>query len=197
MKTNIMKTKIIRWCLKLSLIIACLQLFSCTVAYKSIKYQKSEGNIMAKTQISHENEKLKNNKTFIHFGDTIFQLNKLNINRSINGQKKGVSGEIVPVNSHYAEVYEVMREEPKGRPIHLRKIAGPSASYIKQTHIFADSIVLSEANIEVLEEDVLEVTSYYPSFTLLYILVLLGLLMAVLIALFAVALSKFSIGNVP
>ena len=112
----------------------------------------------------------------------------MNIDGSISG--KGISGEIVPVNSHYAEVYEVLVKEPKGRDINLRNIAGPNAAYIGQTHIFVDSITLSDGNIKVLEEDLQEVTSYYQSKARLYIFVLLGLLMGGLIVIFAVALSK-------
>lgn len=185
-----MKIKIIRWSRNLSLALLCLQLFSCSVAYNSIQYQKSEGNLLAKTRISTENKKIKNNKVFIHYRDTVFQLTKLNINGSINGQGKGVSGEIVPVNSHYSEVYEVLVKEPKGRDIHLRTIAGPNAAYIRQTHIFADSITLSDGNIKVHEEDVQGVTSYYQSNARLYILVPLGILMGGLIVIFAVGLSK-------
>ncbi len=185
-----MKMKIIRWFKNLSLALLCLQLLSCSLAYNSIQYKKSEGNLLAKTRISAENEKMKNNKAFIHYRDTVFQLTKLNINGSINGQAKGVSGEIVPVNSRYSEVYKILEKKPKGKDINLRNIAGPNAAYIGQTHIFVDSITLSDGNITVLEEDLQGVTSYYQSKARLYILVLLGLLMGGLIVIFAVALSK-------
>ena len=112
----------------------------------------------------------------------------MNIDGSISG--KGISGEIVPVNSHYAEVYEVLVKEPKGRDINLRNIAGPNAAYIGQTHIFVDSITLSDGNIKVHEEDIQGITSYYRSNTRQYILGILGVLMAGLIVVFAVALSK-------
>ena len=185
-----MKMKIIRWFKNLSLALLCLQLLSCSLAYNSIQYQKSEGNLLAKTRISAENKKMKNNKAFIHYRDTVFQLTKLNINGSINGQAKGVSGEIVPVNSRYSEVYKILEKKPKGKDINLRNIAGPDAAYIGQTHVFLDSITLSDGNIKVLEEDLQGVTSYYQSKASLYILVLLGLLMGGLIVIFAVALSR-------
>ena len=185
-----MKMKIIRCFRNLSLALLCFQLFSCSVAYNSIQYQKNDGNLLAKTRISSENKKIKNNKAFIHYRDTVFQLTKLNINGSINGQAKGVSGEIVPVNSRYSEVYKILEKKPKGKDINLRNIAGPNAAYIGQTHIFVDSITLSDGNITVLEEDLQGVTSYYQSKARLYILVLLGLLMGGLIVIFAVALSK-------
>ena len=185
-----MKIKIIRWFINLSLALLCLQLFSCSVAYNSIQYQKSEGNLLAKTRISAENKKMENNKVFIHYRDTVFQLTKLNINRSISGQSKSISGDIVPVNSHYSEVYEVLEKKPKGKDISLRRIAGPNAAYIGQTHFFVDSITLSDRNIKVHEEDLQGVTSYYQSKTRLYILVFLGLLFGGLIVMVAVAFSQ-------
>ena len=84
----------------------------------------------------------------------------------------------------------ILEKKPKGKDINLRNIAGPDAAYIGQTHVFVDSITLSDGNIKVLEEDLQGVTSYYQSKASLYILVLLGLLMGGLIVIFAVALSR-------
>lgn len=173
-----MQAKIIRYFRNLAVLILVSQVYSCTVAYNSIHYTKSEGYVISKTQTNSEKEKFKENKVFIHYKDSIFQLASMNINPAMNGQEKSVSGKVTSVNSNYVKAYEELKRAPKNKDKNLFKIAGPQGYYIKQTHIFADSINLSNGNIKVTESHIHEVTSYFRSKAIRYILIagILGVL---------------------
>lgn len=150
-----------------------LLLSSCTVAYNSIQFKKSEGATLAKLAHKNKKKKFKDNVVFLHVDKEILQLKNVEINDSTE-EKKSLTGETIMVDHHYERTYYLLRNHKRDRMNEL-EAAGPKCAYFKQTHIFADSVYVSDGKIQIQENQVEKITMYYRARVLLYILLAVGI----------------------
>lgn len=158
-----------------------LYLSSCQLAYNSIHYSKADGNPVNKTKY-YSQKKMKENVTFVHAGDSIYQLENVEYSTNQN-ELQEITGNKVDYELEYLRAYLRLKQAPKAR-ISNKNLAGPNEKYIKQTHIFVDSATVTDSNIKISENRIEEVRYYYKSKTSLYILLaILTLPLALLILL--------------
>lgn len=176
-----MKTNLFRITRIIAIVTLCLHVNSCQLAYNSIHYSKADGNPVNKTKY-YSQKKMKENVTFVHAGDSIYQLENVEYSTNQN-ELQEIKGNKVEYELEYLRAYSRLKQAPKAK-ISNESIAGPKAKYIKQTHIFVDSAAVTDGNIKISENRIEEVRSYHKSKTSLYILLaILTLPLALLILL--------------
>ena len=169
-------------------LILCSIICSCSAAYNSIRFTRNETPIILQIEDKIENKKFKPNAVFIHSNDTIIQLEDIQFNVLDNGENS-ISGKIISLDSNYIRSYNVMKHYKRDR-MNEMEIPGPKAIYFKQTHIFADSLILSENLVNIQENHVKQATVYYRSRVLHYLLFGVGIVFALLVLLIISAISS-------
>jgi len=149
-----------------------LSLASCTVAYNSIQYTKSDSPILSTLEKKIRKRKYKDNAIIIHFEGDLLQINNLEFKTDSNFHEF-ISGDIIMLDHHLDYSYNIMKHNKRDRMNEL-EVAGPKCAYFKQTHIFADTALISEAKIQIQEKNIENLTMYYRSRVLLYILIVVG-----------------------
>lgn len=187
-----MKTNLFRITRLIAVLILCLNINSCKVAYKSIHYTKVDGDMVKKTK-DNSQTKMKENVTFVHAGDSVYQL--INVKyKGLDTDKQTITGERIDVDTLYTRAYDLLKLRTRAT-LNEVKIAGPRAKYFKQTHIFVDSIELSNNFLEIKEQRIEQIRSYYQSKTTRYILFGVFALLFGLVMLVVVSLQDLDIGG--
>lgn len=186
-----MTNPLFRFTRNIAILILCLYVGSCQLAYNSIHYSKANGDSVYKTKYYSQN-KMKENVTFVHAGDSIYQLE--NVEYSPNqSERQEITGDKVEYEVEYIRAYSRLKQAPKAK-FSNKSIAGPKAKYIKQTHIFTDSVTVADGRIKIHENEIEQVRSYHEKKFPVYILLLLILLPIVLIIILIVDISNNGLG---
>lgn len=163
-----MRKKSLRLGLK-SLLLIFLITESCGFRYNSIRFTKDEGYIYQRLKNSLESKKIKDNTVLIHSDDKIYQVNSLDFSKETIDNKM-ISGKIVPEDTNLIQAYDVLKLNPKGE-IRDKHITGSKGKFLKQTHIFVDSLSITKENILISTESIKEVKAYYLSKALLVLMI--------------------------
>ena len=113
---------------------------------------------MRKSKLQSDRKKLRDNVTFLHTENTIIQLH--NVVFSEAPYYREMSAQIVETDSIYSDVYKHIEKKEKGR---VPKLLFPKNNdkYVKQTHIYVDSLKYSNGSVTIQEDHVRETNLYF------------------------------------